>query len=303
LKITPQTTPNTSPDTTPNTTSASTQAAKQRVISELAVLARDLLPWLLLEETSSCSSASSESPYSCESPEFLLARELYRFLTIKRDHPDANVSPGPLVDQLWHSLLLETDLAAAVHSSLGVETVRHSLRDSARLTHADKIQHRLNALEHFSQRGWVPQLDFWFEPGAEIVSVAAGGGGRGDGKSSARPAMYVLAAAPAAAVSIPKKSTTTTPSKDVDKTLFIESWFTSKTIMLEPVEPSNTIARVKQMIGRKSAGCRRAFEADRAYLEYGGRPLDDDDCTLSGSGVFMGSTLSFVIAGYDRGLC
>jgi hypothetical protein len=122
--------------TAPNTASTSTQAtAKQHVINELAVLARELLPWLLLEEASSCSSSSTSSTSSSHSgkpPDILLARDLYRFLTIKRDHPDANVSPAPLVDQLWHSLLLETDLAAAVHASLGVETVRHSLMNSAR---------------------------------------------------------------------------------------------------------------------------------------------------------------------------
>jgi len=113
----------------------------------------------------------------------LLARELWRFLAIKRDElakagagADAAaraplpVSPGPRVDALWHAMLLESEVADQVHAALGV-AVPHSLRDATRLCDADKTARRGNALALFARRGWAPSPEFWRE--------AHGGGGGG----------------------------------------------------------------------------------------------------------------------------
>lgn len=60
-------------------------------------------------------------------------------------------------------MILETDVAAIVHSALGVPSVPHSLRDSINLSDAAKIARRRNALASFARRGWTPVPAFWSE--------------------------------------------------------------------------------------------------------------------------------------------
>jgi hypothetical protein len=82
----------------------------------------------------------------CPSDAKLLARELFRFLSVRRDAdaaaaaraaaaasaPASTSSPSTLssplaVDHLWHAMLLEHDVATVVHAALGC-VVRHSAR-------------------------------------------------------------------------------------------------------------------------------------------------------------------------------
>jgi len=110
----------------------------------------------------------------------LLARELWRFLAIKRDElakagagADAAaraplpVSPGPRVDALWHAMLLESDVTDQVHAALGA-VVPHSQRAEMDLCDAEKRWRRLNALALFAERGWAPALGFWLVTEEEL---------------------------------------------------------------------------------------------------------------------------------------
>jgi ubiquitin len=107
-----------------------------------------------------------------------LARELYRYLRVARDAADdetsananratakpaktTNISPGPRVDALWKTMLLQSDVASTVHASLSVPFVPHSARDHLTLSPAELLARRANALNLFAARGWTPCLEFW----------------------------------------------------------------------------------------------------------------------------------------------
>lgn len=58
-----------------------------------------------------------------------LSVELFHFLTVKRGlalsslSEAIKVSPGPLVDQLWHKMLLETEVSLASLLCLSLNTI------------------------------------------------------------------------------------------------------------------------------------------------------------------------------------
>jgi hypothetical protein len=83
------------------------------------------------------------------------------------------VSPGPRVDALWHAMLCCTEVSGAVHAALGT-VVPHTLRDALRLSPAEKLERRRNALALYARRGWAPVLEFWGEAGAAAVDMHAG---------------------------------------------------------------------------------------------------------------------------------
>ena len=113
----------------------------------------------------------------------MLALELFHFLQVKR-HLAASelaaalqVSPGPLVDALWHRMLLQSDVREAVDALLGGH-VPHSLRDADELSDGDKLARRLTAMNLMALAGWPPNPRFWREAGTlmhEVVAVSAGG--------------------------------------------------------------------------------------------------------------------------------
>ena len=112
-----------------------------------------------------------------------LALELFHFLQAKRhlalsDAAAAlQVSPGSLVDALWHRMLLQSDVREAVDALLGGH-VPHSLRDADELSDGDKLARRLTAMNLMALAGWQPTLEFWREAGTlmdDVVAVSAGG--------------------------------------------------------------------------------------------------------------------------------
>ncbi|KAI8464138.1 MAG: hypothetical protein J3K34DRAFT_492985 [Monoraphidium minutum] len=113
-----------------------------------------------------------------------LALELFHFLSVKRQLAAApvaggalRVSPGPLVDALWHRMLLESEVRDAVDALLGGH-VPHSALDAERLGDSEKLGRRLTAMNLMALAGWPPEPEYWAEAGtlmAEVAAVSAGG--------------------------------------------------------------------------------------------------------------------------------
>lgn len=112
-----------------------------------------------------------------------LALELLRFLQIKqlvlRSRPteDNNsgadplsVSPGFLVDALWHAVLLESEVRQSLDEMLGGH-VPHSAADARFLTDEQKLARQLTALNLMAMEGWTPTLHFWEQPGTAMHKV------------------------------------------------------------------------------------------------------------------------------------
>jgi ubiquitin len=96
-----------------------------------------------------------------------LATELWLFLNVRMSHPGAG--PSSTVDQLWHWMLLNTDVADEVSSLLGC-VVRHSTASAGDPPRA-KLLRRLRSLNLLLDAGHAPCEDLWKEPGVSLVKL------------------------------------------------------------------------------------------------------------------------------------
>eukprot|EP00884_Botryococcus_braunii_P012420 jgi/Botrbrau1/21179/Bobra.0061s0070.1 len=103
--------------------------------------------------------------------------ELIRFLSVKRIHDTffeggkiLNMSPGSRVDELWHFMLENTEVAEAVHELLGGR-VKHIGTDEDDLEDEVKMLQRLYSMNLMSRQGYAPQFDLWEEPGTLMNQV------------------------------------------------------------------------------------------------------------------------------------
>ncbi|KAG1655894.1 hypothetical protein FOA52_006092 [Chlamydomonas sp. UWO 241] len=98
-----------------------------------------------------------------------LSTELLQFLRVKRAHPN-DAGPSSTIDDLWHLMLLNTDVAATVHKHLGI-VVPHSTSSAADPPRA-KMLRRLFTLNELRRAGYSPCEDFWRDSGVVLSRVA-----------------------------------------------------------------------------------------------------------------------------------
>jgi hypothetical protein len=105
-----------------------------------------------------------------------LAMELFKYLCLRFHAPPATVlSPSTMIDQLWHWMLLNTELAEEVYKLIGGR-VHHSTASSADGDSA-KAMRRLRAMNLMVQDGSPPHEESWKEPGLSPVKVPVSNGG------------------------------------------------------------------------------------------------------------------------------
>lgn len=94
----------------------------------------------------------------------LLAIELYKYLSLRlHAPPEVQLSPSTTIDELWHWLLLNTELADAMYALLGGR-VSHSTSSSGDVCYM-KMLRRIRAMNMLQQDGASPVEEFWKEPG------------------------------------------------------------------------------------------------------------------------------------------
>ena len=87
--------------------------------------------------------------------------ELARFLVIKNQYNEFSLSPSPLLDMVWHTVILESKLYRDLCRSLSIRFVDHSYLDSGRTKKEKEASYLLSRafyLKEFDE----PKLDiFW----------------------------------------------------------------------------------------------------------------------------------------------
>jgi hypothetical protein len=97
-----------------------------------------------------------------------LATELFNFLNVRMmRHSEAG--PSSAVDELWHWMLLNTDVASEVHSLLGC-VVRHSTASASAPPRA-KLLRRLRSLNLMLAAGYAPREELWREPNVRLTKL------------------------------------------------------------------------------------------------------------------------------------
>ncbi|KAG1664979.1 hypothetical protein FOA52_001991 [Chlamydomonas sp. UWO 241] len=96
-----------------------------------------------------------------------LATELWHFLNVRARHSDAG--PSSTIDELWHWMLLNTDVAAEAHSLLGC-VVRHSTASAADLLRA-KLLRRLRSLNLLLAAGHALREELWRDPNVKLTKL------------------------------------------------------------------------------------------------------------------------------------
>ena len=109
-------------------------------------------------------------------PALAVARELVAFLCLRKQYQDfavdipLGVSPGSLIDDVWHKLLLETGLAEDVYNIIGGgSTIHHSAREGN--SDHDLMLRRLNAMNCLEALGHQVKPTLWRQAGSVMASI------------------------------------------------------------------------------------------------------------------------------------
>jgi len=104
-----------------------------------------------------------------------LAIELYKYLSLRLHSPaTVELSPSIIVDELWHWLLVNTELAESVYTLLGGR-VHHSTSSSNDRC-SSKTLRRMRAMNMLELDGHPPNVSFWAEGGLVPCKIAVADG-------------------------------------------------------------------------------------------------------------------------------